>query len=342
LAPWPVAITSYNYGRGGMKRAISDTGSSDLGVILERYKHKNFGFAARNYYASFLAVHDVLHHPERFLGKAEQKPAWRYETVRLPFPVLATQLASTGVDHSTLVYMNPGLTDAARNGQEALPRGLPLRVPTGKGASFVRTVLAMSQTERAKADRLARVMHKANGKETPAQVAKSYGVPVDVVASAAGVAANAKIKKGTKLALPSSKQRYSLFPDAKTLGIPDAPLLDEGVRLAAITAAEKAAPPVVKEREVAEREKVAVVPVARQKKVPPVESAAKGRVKATVIARVTLKDDALEPIDVLTSAASVDLPEIDALAGGGLGSPFDNDSVVEREPGVPFDAVPTS
>jgi membrane-bound lytic murein transglycosylase D len=338
VGPWPVAITSYNYGRGGMKRAITETGSTDLAVILERYKHKNFGFAARNYYASFLAVHDVLHNPERFLGKIEQKPAWRYEIVRLPFPVLSNQLASTGVDKDTLIYMNPGLTEAARSGQEALPRGLPLRVPTGKGETFVRQVLALSQTERAKADRLARVTHKANGKETPAHIAKTYGVSVDVVAKAAGVGEGVKVKKGTLLALPSTKQRYSLFPNAKSLGIPDAPHLDEGVRLAALTStdAQPAKPDVVR------AERVALIPVARQAPHVRADKVSKGHVKAKVIARVNIKDDVIEPVDVLTSAHAFDLPAIDVLAGGILEVLHDGERAVESEPGVAFDGVPTS
>jgi membrane-bound lytic murein transglycosylase D len=43
VGPWPVAITSYNYGRAGMRRAIKGAGSDDLGVILKKFTSKRFG-----------------------------------------------------------------------------------------------------------------------------------------------------------------------------------------------------------------------------------------------------------------------------------------------------------
>jgi len=338
VGPWPVAITSYNYGRGGMKRAIDDTGSKDLGVILERYKHGRFGFAARNYYASFLAVHDVLHAPERFLGKTEQRAAWSYDTVRLPFPATTAQLVGLGiVDKETLVFMNPALTDAARESREALPRGLPLRIPAGKGARFVDGVVAIAPKERAKAERLARVTHKANGKETPAIIAKNYGVPVDVVASMAGVSSSARVPKGKLLALPSNKQRYSLFPGARSLGIPDSPALDESVRIAALAEPPPPAPSTTTKPE---------PPAPKPTRVAKADQPSKGIVKAKVTSRTPIKDKGARvadaeifAIDATTSALDAFLPDVDALSGVANFPVADDASLAESDDGR---AIPTS
>jgi membrane-bound lytic murein transglycosylase D len=55
---WPLAITAYNYGINGTMRAIEKYGSDYLEV---RKKHETaiFGFAAKNYFPSFVAARNV-------------------------------------------------------------------------------------------------------------------------------------------------------------------------------------------------------------------------------------------------------------------------------------------
>ena len=55
---WPLAITAYNYGQNGVMRAIQKFGSDYL-MIRSEHRTKLFGFAARNYYPSFLASRNV-------------------------------------------------------------------------------------------------------------------------------------------------------------------------------------------------------------------------------------------------------------------------------------------
>ena len=53
---WPLAVTSYNHGRFGMKKASAITGSKDLVDIIRNYNSSTFGFASKNFYAEFLAA----------------------------------------------------------------------------------------------------------------------------------------------------------------------------------------------------------------------------------------------------------------------------------------------
>ena len=55
---WELAITAYNYGQNGVMRAIQKFGPDYMKIRAE-HKTKMFGFAARNYYPSFLAVRNV-------------------------------------------------------------------------------------------------------------------------------------------------------------------------------------------------------------------------------------------------------------------------------------------
>ena len=59
LGTWPLALTAYNHGTGGMSRAVRDTGSNKIDDIIANYKGPSFGFASRNFYPQFLAVLDV-------------------------------------------------------------------------------------------------------------------------------------------------------------------------------------------------------------------------------------------------------------------------------------------
>ncbi|MBS3963199.1 MAG: transglycosylase SLT domain-containing protein [Methylomonas sp.] len=65
LGNWPSAITSYNHGIGGMKRAHNQMGT-DFVTIVDRYDGPAFGFASRNYYAQFLAAREIANQPHAF------------------------------------------------------------------------------------------------------------------------------------------------------------------------------------------------------------------------------------------------------------------------------------
>lgn len=59
LGDWPAALTSYNHGIGGMKRAQNRMGN-DFVHIVDHYDGPAFGFASRNYYAQFLAAREIV------------------------------------------------------------------------------------------------------------------------------------------------------------------------------------------------------------------------------------------------------------------------------------------
>jgi membrane-bound lytic murein transglycosylase D len=65
LGDWPAAITSYNHGVGGMKRAQNQVGR-DFVRIVKTYDGPAFGFASRNYYAQFLAAREIASNPMRY------------------------------------------------------------------------------------------------------------------------------------------------------------------------------------------------------------------------------------------------------------------------------------
>ena len=63
LSDWALAVTSYNHGIGGMKRAQTQMGN-DFARIVEQYDGPAFGFASRNYYAQFFAAREIALEPK--------------------------------------------------------------------------------------------------------------------------------------------------------------------------------------------------------------------------------------------------------------------------------------
>ena len=70
LGTWPLALTAYNHGAGGIARAVREMGSSNIEDIVANYKGRRFGFASRNFYAQFLAVNEVEKRAESFFWQS--------------------------------------------------------------------------------------------------------------------------------------------------------------------------------------------------------------------------------------------------------------------------------
>ena len=74
LGAWPLAITAYNHGRGGMMRAQSQLGS-DIVKIIDQYNGPLFGYASMNFFSEFLAAVEVYEDYPTYFGQlALDKP----------------------------------------------------------------------------------------------------------------------------------------------------------------------------------------------------------------------------------------------------------------------------
>jgi membrane-bound lytic murein transglycosylase D len=64
LGSWPLAITAYNHGPNGVRRAVEEAGSTDLVYLIDNYHKSSWGFASKNFYTEFLATLQVLYSAE--------------------------------------------------------------------------------------------------------------------------------------------------------------------------------------------------------------------------------------------------------------------------------------
>ncbi|MBV5309894.1 lytic transglycosylase domain-containing protein [Chromatium okenii] len=132
LKSWPLAITSYNHGQGGMAKAKAQHGDQ-IGKIVKNYNGKAFGFASRNYYAEFIAAREVAHNAQRYFpeGVNYERP-WPYDRLVLAHTMPATNLARYyGTSTAQLADLNLHWRDAVREGRANLPAGSTIWLPEG-------------------------------------------------------------------------------------------------------------------------------------------------------------------------------------------------------------------
>ncbi|MGA2410935.1 MAG: lytic transglycosylase domain-containing protein [Candidatus Binataceae bacterium] len=84
LGSWPLAITAYNYGTGGMAQAAELYGG-DFDRIFRSYSGPRFGFASRNYYAEFLAAVQVHEYEDQYFPNLKYEETPLPQTVRTDF-----------------------------------------------------------------------------------------------------------------------------------------------------------------------------------------------------------------------------------------------------------------
>jgi membrane-bound lytic murein transglycosylase D len=130
LKSWPLAITAYNHGTVSIKRAVRQTGSRDLGVIIEKYKNRRFKFASKNFYGCFLAASEIAANAEKYFPPVNYHPPFKYNEIKLESYLRPRTLAKhLGVPEKQLKALNPALRSSVFSRQLPIPRGYVLRLP---------------------------------------------------------------------------------------------------------------------------------------------------------------------------------------------------------------------
>lgn len=132
LETWPLALTSYNHGVGGMKRAREAFGDNFV-AIAQNYSGPGFGFASRNFYAEFLAARNIARNPQRFFPEGiNYESPLNLDRVRLRQTVSTDTLASYyEVALWELNSLNQAWSNAAQAGRTPLPAGTMVWLPAG-------------------------------------------------------------------------------------------------------------------------------------------------------------------------------------------------------------------
>ncbi len=129
LGTWPLALTAYNHGAGGISRAVRQTGTTDIEKIIANYRGRAFGFASRNFYAQFLAVIHVENNAQRYFGDFRLDPAPEFREVVTDAYIDAEVFArSIGISLEQLRDDNRALRPAIWEGNKRIPSNYTIKV----------------------------------------------------------------------------------------------------------------------------------------------------------------------------------------------------------------------
>lgn len=211
VGTWPLAVTAYNHGPGGLRRIQDELGTSDIAVIVKRYRGATFGFASRNFYVAFLAALEVDRNAEKYFGPITRLPETESTPVELPDYISVEALAKAfKVDMGALRVLNPALRPPLWNGSRLVPRGYRLRLPGAQPQSEVAMGWArLPPSQRFVAQRNDGT-HRLRKGETLAGVAAASGLSVARLLSANGWSSTGAVPRGALVRIPMPASRADL------------------------------------------------------------------------------------------------------------------------------------
>lgn len=203
LQSWPLAITAYNHGVGGMRRAVRTLGTEDIGTINREYSGRTFGFASRNFYVAFLAALEVEQNATTYFGHVEFDEPSADLVIEAPGYVPAASFAAAiGVSSRTLQEHNPALLGPVWDGTKYVPRGFALRIPAALMDGTERDVLAAIPANQRFAQQTPDMYHKVRRGESLSVIAARYNTSTRELVSLNGLKSRNRIRAGQTLRLP--------------------------------------------------------------------------------------------------------------------------------------------
>jgi len=202
---WPLALTAYNHGAAGMRRAIKKTGGTEISKIVREYKGRTFGFASRNFYNAFLAAKDIDEQPAKYFGELTRDKAMEIQEVELSSYYTAKGLMTAfGVKNNIFKSLNPALQPTIWSNSKYVPKGYRLRVPLDVSAGSASHLIASIPVDERGAKQKADVSYKVKRGDSLSKIAQRFKVSSHQLVAINGLRNIHNIRIGQVLKLPHS------------------------------------------------------------------------------------------------------------------------------------------
>ncbi len=202
---WPMAITAYNHGLSGARRAMRKYGDNAYTDILRNYRSRTFGFASRNFYVAFLAAMQVDQNAQRYFPGVVTDSPVDYATVSLPAYIPADKLAQAlKVRQRDLARHNPAIQATVWQGSKHLPKNFELRLPNSMLSASMPDLLANLPANARFAKQLPDLFHTIRRGDTLSQIADAYDTRVSTLVALNNLGNSNRIRAGQQLRLPAA------------------------------------------------------------------------------------------------------------------------------------------
>jgi membrane-bound lytic murein transglycosylase D len=203
LKSWPLAVTAYNHGRGGLLKGMKKLGTRNLADLIQHYESPNFGFASKNFYASFLGALDAYRDYKRYLGDVPiERPMIYSEFVTKHYVSYRGLQHISGLTPDKFRQMNPAYHPQVVEGKLFIPPKHRIRIPAGMRQVFAAKYHGLGPNQLAHAQKRYYQSHKVARGQSLGGIAQSYGVSVKSIQAANSLGAKTRIRVGQILKIP--------------------------------------------------------------------------------------------------------------------------------------------
>ncbi len=202
---WPMAITAYNHGLGGVRRAMHQYGDTAYVEILRKYNGRTFGFASRNFYVAFLAAKEVDQNVEKYFPGLKAETPTNYSVASLPTYVSVSGLTKAlGTTSANLEQHNPALQATVWQESKYLPKGYELRFPADSLQQSLAKLVGSLPSDVIFSRQLPDMFHRVERGDTLSQIAASYSTRVSTLVALNNLNSSHRIHAGRQLRLPAA------------------------------------------------------------------------------------------------------------------------------------------
>lgn len=228
LGSWPLALTAYNHGVNGMRRAKAEKG--DYEAIFREYESGLFKFASRNFYSEFLAACEVAKNHRAYFGDVPLlQPVATHEVILQGHVPVTRLLDHFRVEKEEFQRLNPALREPIYLGEKYVPQGYQVRLPLGRETVKLASHLPAEQYRKGQKRS---IIYRVQRGDTVSSIAKRHQVSVQDLLAANRLGKRATIFLGQNLRIPQQDEpvlvaeaRKQTGPEKRLAGlVPQVPL----------------------------------------------------------------------------------------------------------------------
>lgn len=202
---WPMAITAYNHGLAGARRAMRQHGDTSYVDIMRNYRGRTFGFASRNFYVAFLAAKEVDQNPDKYFPGLVPYQSVDYDVLELDVYVPADELAAAlNVSERDIAHHNPALQATIWQGSKHLPRGYSLRMPSSMVNGTMANLILSLTADMLFDKQLPDLFHTVARGDTLSEIAETYDTRVSTLIALNNLTSRNRIRAGQQIRLPAA------------------------------------------------------------------------------------------------------------------------------------------
>jgi membrane-bound lytic murein transglycosylase D len=203
---WPLAVTAYNHGLQGMKRAQKKFGN-DFVKVVAKYKSRTFGFASQNFYAEFLAAIHVVKNQNKYFPNLVIKKPINITSFSLPDYIgIRTAMNYFDMSRDEIAKANPSLRRPVLNGEKRIPKGFHFQAPAEKVDNMVARYGQIPRKVK-HGSQLRSKWYTVRRGDTLSGVALRFGTTINSLKGFNNIGRRNRIYVGQVLQLPRGKSR---------------------------------------------------------------------------------------------------------------------------------------